>query len=58
LPDLIIDRAVLETMLHARHARRIQIINGLKPELLSRALAGEHVGTVIETPQEARTDAP
>jgi molybdenum storage protein len=50
LPDLIIDRAVLETMLHARHARRIQIINGLKPELLSRALAGEPVGTVIEAP--------
>jgi molybdenum storage protein len=48
MPDLIIDRAVLENMLHARHARRVQIINGLKPELLGRALAGESVGTVIE----------
>jgi molybdenum storage protein len=48
MPDLIIDRAVLESMLHARHTRRVQIINGLKPELLGRALAGEHVGTVIE----------
>jgi molybdenum storage protein len=57
LPDLIIDRAVLENMLHARHSRRIQIINGLKPELLGRALAGERVGTVFEAPQGGHTDA-
>jgi molybdenum storage protein len=57
LPDLIIDRAVLENMLHARHSRRIQIINGLKPELLGRALAGERIGTVIEAPQGGRSDA-
>lgn len=56
LPDLIIDRAVLENMLFARNTRKIQIINGLKPELLGRALAGKHVGTVIEAPQEYRTD--
>jgi molybdenum storage protein len=49
LPDLIIERVVLESMLYARHTRRIQIINGLKPELLARALAGEPVGTVITT---------
>jgi molybdenum storage protein len=47
LPDLIIERSVVETMLRARHTRRIQIINGLKPKLLRRALAGEPVGTVI-----------
>lgn len=52
LPDLIIDRAVLENMIHARNARTIQIINGLKPELLGRALAGERVGTVIEAGPE------
>ncbi len=51
LPDLIIDRAVLETMLDARHTRTIQIINGLKPELLGRALAAERVGTIIDAPQ-------
>jgi hypothetical protein len=34
-------------MLSARHTRRIQIINGLKPKLLGRALVGEAVGTVI-----------
>jgi len=39
LPDSIIDRALLENMLHARNTRTIQIINGLKPELLGRALA-------------------
>ncbi|MCS6863948.1 MAG: hypothetical protein RMJ56_02590 [Gemmataceae bacterium] len=49
-PDLIIDRSVLESMVHARNTRRIQIINGLKPELLARALAGEPVGTVITAP--------
>lgn len=47
LPDLIIERAVLELMRHARHVRTVQIINGLRPGLLSRALAGEHVGTLI-----------
>lgn len=48
LPDLIIEQAVLETMLNARHTRQIQIINGLKPELLEPALDGEHVGTIID----------
>lgn len=48
LPDLIIETAVLETMLNARHTRSVQIINGLKPELLARALEGEHVGTIID----------
>jgi molybdenum storage protein len=47
LPDLIIERTVIETMSRARHTRRIQIINGLKPQLLRRALDGEHVGTII-----------
>jgi molybdenum storage protein len=47
LPDLIIERPVLELMRNARHAKTIQIINGLKPELIRRALAGEHVGTIV-----------
>lgn len=53
-PELIIDRAVLESMIHARNTRRIQIINGLKPELLRRALAGEPVGTVITAPPSSK----
>jgi molybdenum storage protein len=52
LPDLIIDRSVIENMPHARNSRRVQIINGLKPEMLSKALAGEPVGTVITAPKE------
>jgi molybdenum storage protein len=47
LPNLIIDRTVVESLLHGRFVRKVQIINGLKPELLGRALAGEHVGTII-----------
>jgi len=27
--------------------RQVQLINGLKPELLARALAGEPVGSII-----------
>ena len=47
LDDLVIERVVLENMLHARHVRSIQIINGLKRGNLTKALAGRHVGTVI-----------
>ncbi len=47
LPDLVVERPLLELMRHARHAKTIQVINGLKPELITRALAGEHVGTII-----------
>jgi molybdenum storage protein len=53
LPDLIIERTVVEAMRHTRHTRRVQVINGLKPRLLRQALAGEPVGTVI-TAQEGR----
>lgn len=47
LPDLVVERPVLDLMRHARFVREIQIVNGLKPGLLTRALAGEHVGTII-----------
>jgi molybdenum storage protein len=47
LPDLVIERPLLELMRHARHARTVQVVNGLKPGLITRALAGEHVGTMI-----------
>lgn len=48
LQDLIIERVALEVMLGNRNVRRIQIINGLKPELLELALQGKHVGTIID----------
>lgn len=47
LQDLVVERAVLELMQNAQHRRSIQVINGLVPGNLTRALAGEPVGTVI-----------
>jgi molybdenum storage protein len=47
LDDLVVERIVLKLMRNARHSRTIQIINGLKRGNLTRALAGEHVGTII-----------
>ena len=45
--DLIVERAVLDLMLAARHIREIQFVNGLKPGQLSAALNGEPVGSII-----------
>lgn len=47
LGDLVVERAVIDFLRHAEHRRSIQVINGLKPGLLTRALEGEHVGTLI-----------
>ena len=47
LDDLVVERAVLDLMLKARHIREIQFVNGLKPGQLTAALDGEPVGTVI-----------
>ncbi|MFT4041148.1 MAG: hypothetical protein QM692_23405, partial [Thermomicrobiales bacterium] len=47
LDDVVVERSVLEMMPHAQHRRSIQIINGLVPGNLTRALNGEHVGTII-----------
>jgi molybdenum storage protein len=47
LPDLVIERPLLELMRNARHTTQVQVINGLKPGLVRRALDGEHVGTII-----------
>jgi molybdenum storage protein len=47
LNDVVVERSVLEMMKNARQRRSIQIINGLVPGNLTRALNGEHVGTII-----------
>jgi molybdenum storage protein len=47
LNDVVVERAVLDLMASARNRREIRIINGLVPGNLTRALAGEPVGTVI-----------
>jgi len=49
LATLPIEPIVLELMGRARLIREIQIINGLTPGNLTRALAGEAVGTVIRS---------
>jgi molybdenum storage protein len=47
LPTLPFDRVLLDLLASARLVKQFQVINGLKPELLKRALEGEHVGTII-----------
>jgi molybdenum storage protein len=47
LADVVVERSVLEMMKNAQSSRSIQIINGLERGNLTRALNGEHVGTII-----------
>ncbi|GAC1375041.1 MAG: hypothetical protein NVSMB32_18050 [Actinomycetota bacterium] len=47
LKTLPLDRIVLDLMASAKHQGEIQIVNGLKPGNISKALNGEHVGTII-----------
>jgi molybdenum storage protein len=47
LRDSILEFAMLDLLKDARHVREVQVINGLVPGNLTRALAGEHVGTII-----------
>ena len=47
LGDLVVERAVLDFMENAVHAREIRVVNGLVPGNLTRALEGESVGTRI-----------
>ncbi len=45
--ELILDRMLFDAWTWARHIEKVQIVNGLKPGQIRRALAGEDVGTVI-----------
>jgi molybdenum storage protein len=48
MPDeLILDRLLFSAWKNARHVETVQIVNGLVPGQLTKALAGEPVGTVI-----------
>ena len=47
LHDSIIEFPVFDLMKSARHIRSVQVVNGLVPGNITRALAGEHVGTII-----------
>ena len=47
LHDSILEFPLLDLLKAARHIRQVQVVNGLVPGNLTRALAGEHVGTII-----------
>ena len=47
LPTIPIEPSVLALMRNARLARSVRLVNGLVPGNLTRALAGETIGTVI-----------
>jgi molybdenum storage protein len=47
LETLPIDAHVLGLMADAKHVKEIQIVNGLVPGNVTKALRGEHVGTIV-----------
>jgi molybdenum storage protein len=47
LPDLVIERVVVEYVQRARWCRELQIVNGLVPGQVLAALRGDDVGTII-----------
>ena len=47
LVDVVVERVVIEYLQRAKHCTELQIVNGLKPGVLSAALRGEDVGTII-----------
>jgi molybdenum storage protein len=47
LPDMVIERVVIEYLTRSRFCKELQIVNGLKPGQITRALEGEDVGTII-----------
>ena len=47
LANSILEFPMLDLLKSARHVREVQVVNGLVPNNLTRALAGEHVGTII-----------
>lgn len=53
LQDSILEFPVLDLLQSARHVREVQVVNGLVPGNLTRALAGEHVGTIITASEKA-----
>ena len=47
LPDLVLETVVIEYLTRARSCHELQIVNGLEKGNVTRALAGEDVGTII-----------
>jgi molybdenum storage protein len=47
LPDLALERVVIEYLTRSRFCKELQIVNGMKRGMVTRALDGEDVGTII-----------
>jgi molybdenum storage protein len=47
LETLPFDESLVDLLERGRLVREIQIVNGARPELIARAIDGEHVGTIV-----------
>jgi len=47
MEDLVLERKLVELMLECRNISEVQIVNGHKPGMITRAVNGENVGTII-----------
>ena len=47
LPDVVVERVVVDYLPRARWCKELQIVNGLKPGQVLAALKGEDVGSII-----------
>jgi len=47
LPDLALERVVIRYLTRSRWCKECQIVNGLKPDHVRAALAGEDAGTIV-----------
>ncbi len=47
LPDMVVERVVIQYLMRSRYCTELQIINGMERGMLTRALEGEDVGTLI-----------
>jgi molybdenum storage protein len=47
MEDLVLERKLVELMLESRNLPCVQIVNGHKPGMITRAIGGENVGTII-----------
>jgi molybdenum storage protein len=53
LPDLPVERSMLRALASARSTHRVRIVNGLQPGLVTDALRGEPVGSLIYRKESA-----
>ena len=47
LPDMVLERVVIKYLTRSRFCTELQIVNGLERGMITRALKGEDVGTLI-----------